>query len=152
MHSNEAEQHLSMPTLRIHLHASQCHSPNSLIHTLRLSLHFPFLLFLSLSFPFLFSLSFPFCLHISPPFLALSLPFLFRLISPFSVSHLARLLFLSLCSRFSSPPLAFHFYFFPRTLSPPWLPVVLPPPPPLLLLLLCPVMSISRASGDHSRQ
>lgn len=62
MHSNEAEQHLSTPALRIHLHASQCHSLNSLIQTLRLFLYFHlfpllFIPLLSLSFPFLDPLS-----------------------------------------------------------------------------------------------
>lgn len=175
MHSNEAEQHLSTPASRIHLHASQCHSLNSLIQTLRLFLYFhlfPLLFIPLLSFPFIsFPRSFVFFLT-SVIFLFVStschLYGLFIssvcLILPFSLS----LLFLyPLTPPLSSPPpltffpsppfpflsffLIFTFIFCPHIPSSPWLPDFLPPLL-LLLSLSCPVMSISRASGDHSRQ
>ena len=134
MHSNEAEQHLSMPTLRIHLHASECHSMNGLIQTRWL---FPdFLCFPLLFISFLISFLFP--MSLIPPSYSLlyllffslfgcSLAFLFALFFLFKLSPLFLSPFLSL-SHTSS------------ILSPLLIPLLLVPfcfPLLLLLLFLC---------------
>lgn len=141
MHSNEAEQHLSTPALRIHLHASQCHSLNSLIQTLRLFLYFhlfPLLFIPLLSFPFIsFPRSFFFFLtsviflfvstscHLYGLFISsvclilpfsLSLLFLYPLTPPLSSPLLDFWFFSSLFSLVSSSR-SFPLFLFPSSLS-----------------------------------